>query len=105
MTRVRVIVDRVSKTYRDRVGREVPALQEVSLTVEPEEFVAILGPAEAKQDELGRAEAAALVEPQRIGVPGHDRDLEIRHLPRGQLPHRPRLALAISLRRPAGTYC
>ena len=26
------------------MGREVPALQEVSLTVEPEEFVAILGP-------------------------------------------------------------
>ena len=44
MTRVRVIVDRVSKTYRDGVGREVPALQEVSLTVEPEELVAILGP-------------------------------------------------------------
>jgi NitT/TauT family transport system ATP-binding protein len=44
VTRVRVIVDRVSKTYRDGVGREVPALQEVSLTVEPEEFVAILGP-------------------------------------------------------------
>jgi ABC-type lipoprotein export system ATPase subunit len=44
VTRVRVIVDRVSKTYRDRVGREVPALQEVSLTVEPEEFVALLGP-------------------------------------------------------------
>ena len=41
---MRVIVDRVSKTYRDGVGREVPALQEVSLTVEPEEFVAILGP-------------------------------------------------------------
>ena len=52
MTRVRVIVDRVSKTYRDRVGREVPALQEVSLTVEPEEFVAILGRAQ-----LGRARA------------------------------------------------
>ena len=44
MTRVRVIVDRVSKTYRDGVGREVPALQEVSLTVEPEELVAIVGP-------------------------------------------------------------
>jgi NitT/TauT family transport system ATP-binding protein len=41
---VRVIVDRVGKTYRDAKGREVPALEDVSLTVEPEELVAILGP-------------------------------------------------------------
>jgi NitT/TauT family transport system ATP-binding protein len=41
---VRVIVDELSKVYRDRKGREVVALQDLSLTVEPEEFVAILGP-------------------------------------------------------------
>ena len=41
---MRVVVDGVSKTYRDGAGREVRALQDVSLTVEPEEFVAILGP-------------------------------------------------------------
>src|SRR5512134_2033053 len=41
---MRVIVDGLSKAYRDRKGREVVALQDLSLTVEPEEFVAILGP-------------------------------------------------------------
>jgi len=38
------MVDRVSKTHRDGRGREVVALEEVAFTVEPEEFVAILGP-------------------------------------------------------------
>jgi NitT/TauT family transport system ATP-binding protein len=41
---VRVLVDRVSKTYRDRGGHAVVALEAVSMAVEPEEFVALLGP-------------------------------------------------------------
>jgi len=41
---MRVIVDRLSKTYRDRSGQELAALEDVALTVEPEEFVAVLGP-------------------------------------------------------------
>jgi NitT/TauT family transport system ATP-binding protein len=41
---VRVLVEGLSKTYRDRRGHEVPALQAVDVAVEPEEFVAILGP-------------------------------------------------------------
>src|SRR3990170_169302 len=41
---MRVIVDRLSKTYRDRGGPELAALEEIALTVEPEEFVAVLGP-------------------------------------------------------------
>ncbi|HET8577346.1 MAG TPA: ABC transporter ATP-binding protein [Methylomirabilota bacterium] len=41
---MRVIVDRLSKTYRDRRGHEVAALERISLTVDAEEFVAILGP-------------------------------------------------------------
>ncbi len=41
---MRVIVDRLSKTYRDRSGQDVVALDGIGLTVEPEEFVAILGP-------------------------------------------------------------
>src|SRR5437867_3572772 len=41
---VRVVIDRVSKTYVDRRGQAVAALGDVSLTVESEEFVALLGP-------------------------------------------------------------
>jgi len=41
---MRVIVDRLSKTYRDRSGLEVAALEDIALRVEPEEFVAVLGP-------------------------------------------------------------
>jgi NitT/TauT family transport system ATP-binding protein len=41
---MRVIVDRLFKTYRDRSGEELAALEDISLTVEPEEFVAVLGP-------------------------------------------------------------
>ena len=41
---MRVVVERVSKTYTDRRGRDVVALSQVDLAVEPEEFVALLGP-------------------------------------------------------------
>ena len=41
---MRVVVDRVSKTYTDRAGRTVEALADVAFTVEAEEFVALLGP-------------------------------------------------------------
>jgi NitT/TauT family transport system ATP-binding protein len=41
---MRVIVDRLSKTYRDRRGQELAALEDISLRVEPEEFAAVLGP-------------------------------------------------------------
>jgi NitT/TauT family transport system ATP-binding protein len=41
---VRVVVDRVAKTYTDRAGRPVEALADVAFTVEAEEFVALLGP-------------------------------------------------------------
>ena len=41
---MRVVVDRVSKTYADRRGQTIEALRAVSVTVESEEFVALLGP-------------------------------------------------------------
>jgi NitT/TauT family transport system ATP-binding protein len=41
---VRVVVDGVSKTYVDRAGQPVRALEGIDLTVEDEEFAAILGP-------------------------------------------------------------
>ena len=41
---MRVVVEGVSKTYADRRGASVEALRDVSLTVDAEEFVALLGP-------------------------------------------------------------
>ena len=41
---MRVAVERLTKTYRDRRGAELTALEDVSLAAEPEEFLAILGP-------------------------------------------------------------
>jgi NitT/TauT family transport system ATP-binding protein len=41
---MRVVVERVSKTYSDRRGRDVVALSQVDFAVEPREFVALLGP-------------------------------------------------------------
>jgi NitT/TauT family transport system ATP-binding protein len=41
---VRVVVEGVSKTYADRAGRAVRALEGIDLTVDSEEFVAVLGP-------------------------------------------------------------
>jgi NitT/TauT family transport system ATP-binding protein len=41
---VRLLVEGVSKAYRDAAGREVAALADVTLAVAPEEFVALLGP-------------------------------------------------------------
>jgi NitT/TauT family transport system ATP-binding protein len=41
---VRIIVERVTKTFHDRRGRDVVALGQVDFAVEPREFVALLGP-------------------------------------------------------------
>ncbi len=41
---MRVVVDRLSKTYTDGRGHEIQALGDVSLTGGAEELVAILGP-------------------------------------------------------------
>jgi NitT/TauT family transport system ATP-binding protein len=41
---MRIVVDDVSKTYRDRQGQRVVALASVTFTVEAEELVAVVGP-------------------------------------------------------------
>ena len=41
---MRVSVEALSKTYRDGQGHDVVALEDISLTVDPEEFLAVLGP-------------------------------------------------------------
>jgi NitT/TauT family transport system ATP-binding protein len=41
---MRVLVEQICKVFRDRAGHEITALEEISLTAEPEEFLAIVGP-------------------------------------------------------------
>ena len=41
---MRVVVERLGKTYHDRQGRDVVALRQVDFAVETREFVALLGP-------------------------------------------------------------
>src|SRR5690348_9747560 len=41
---MRIIVERVTKTFHDRGGRDVVALGQVDFAVQPQEFVALLGP-------------------------------------------------------------
>ena len=40
---MRVLIERLSKTYQDRSGQSVEALQSIDLSVEEEEFLAIVG--------------------------------------------------------------
>ena len=78
---MRVIVDRLSKTYRDRSGQELAALEEIALTVEPEEFVAVLGPSGCGKSTLLKAvggymkpgEGKMRINGREITEPGADR--------------------------------
>ena len=57
---MRVIIDRLAKTYVDRHGAAVEALSDVSLTVESQEFVALLGPSGCGKSTLLNAVAGLL---------------------------------------------
>jgi len=57
---MRVAVERLTKTYRDRRGAELTALEDVSLAAEPEEFLAILGPSGCGKSTLLNAIAGLL---------------------------------------------
>ena len=64
---MRVVLDRVSKTYVDRHGHRVEALDGVTATVAPEEFVALLGPSGCGKSTLLNV-VAGLLEPTRGAV-------------------------------------
>ncbi|SFU93814.1 ABC transporter ATP-binding protein [Alicyclobacillus macrosporangiidus] len=61
---MRLVVDGVSKVYRDRRGRETVALDDIHLTVAEQEFVAIVGPSGCGKSTL-LSMVAGLTEPTR----------------------------------------
>jgi NitT/TauT family transport system ATP-binding protein len=64
---VRVVLDGVSKTYVDRTGQSVRALDGIDLTVEDEEFAAVLGPSGCGKSTVLNL-IAGLLEPSAGGI-------------------------------------
>src|SRR3990167_3354605 len=64
---MRVIVERLSKTYGDRSGQSVEALQSIDLSVEEEEFLAIVWPSGCGKSTLLNL-IAGLLTPSEGGV-------------------------------------
>jgi NitT/TauT family transport system ATP-binding protein len=82
-----ITIDRVSHVYRPPRGREVPALDEVSLSVGNREFVALLGPSGCGKSTLLYliggflpVEAGAIrIDDKPVAGPGPDRGIVFQH--------------------------
>lgn len=76
---MKLVIDNVSKSFVSRTGHNLPVLQDINLTVNEEEFVALVGPSGCGKSTLLNI-TAGLLAPTSGSA-------SFTHLPQGHVPH------------------